>query len=197
MNVHYFLEETICNFLSGDKLIQYKKQPEKDDLFVFIDKGDDIFYINKITDENTGKSRYPEIMFRHPFREREKISHDIYTLFCASRKHFKPSNIYIFESPIISRERIYTWIDERLAYTDERAVLLTSEEENLIKIISEGLRLTETMRYDFKRCGLNRKIRENDLYDLLTVYKSAKTRNKKERSLIYDEIKTKLNFIDY
>lgn len=197
MNVHYFLEEKICNYLLDRKLILYRKQPEKDDLFVHIGSGNTVFYINKITDPETGKSRYPEIMFRHPFDEREKVSHDTYILFCASREHFKPSNIYFFESPGHGRERIYNWINGRLAYRAKNANPLTKEEENLIELIAMGLNLTDTMRYDFKRCCVNKKIRDDDLYKVLAAYISAKAGSKKERSLIYNEIKSKLNFIDY
>lgn len=197
MHAYIIEEKTGCNLLLEANSALLVKTPVKDDIFAFIGQEDSVLYINKITDPYTGKSCYPEIMFAHPFIENEIADNSIYHLFLYAKKSFILRNIYFFTCPANQREKIYSWVKNRLLHIEEKAPKFTEDEENMIEHISRGLILTQSMRYDFKRLCMSKKIRDGGLVDVLTGYINTSAGSKRERSIIYDEISSKLNLVNY
>ncbi len=73
-------------------------------------------------------------------------------------------------------------------YVDEEVVRFSSEEENLINIISKNYMLSKYLEFDFKKKASDYKIRGNDLIKLLNSFSNIEADNKNDRRKKYNEL---------
>jgi hypothetical protein len=167
-----------------------------------------VFLINKITNPSSGNSRYPEILFRHPFNESGISDSEIFALYAAAERFFERKNIHFFICPADTENikhvsEIKKWAQIRAQFEPDAshfrqnaAELTQSERDTAEKVITQ-LKLTQTQRHDFLRCLVNCKLRGGFPEAEISEFAFANPAGKKERSAVYDKLKQKLNFIDY
>ena len=200
--------------------------PGRADVFINIGAaGSSVFNIgeivlcHKITNTFTGKDLYPDMLYRHPFREgilgtAGRISSESdYELtdmegafiYEAAQKFLPSAQIHCIKvisdsmrptsvnaeglEALMSEtaEAVHGWL-ESLAEEDMSADVFTDEENHLIDLISEHLRLTFAMARKLKKVCGQAKTRGLDMSTVLLEYSQIVSRGKREGKDIYAKL---------
>ncbi|RKD21544.1 Phosphorylase superfamily protein [Caminicella sporogenes DSM 14501] len=87
---------------------------------------------------------------------------------------------------------IINWIMEVKKALKPLPKVLSKDEEKRLKIISDNLNLTTTMRYEFKKLAQKYKVRRGNLLDVLNSFINVECKTKKEGKMYFEKIKRQL-----
>lgn len=186
----------------------------------------EVFLCNKIMDNDTKFTFYPDVLFKHPFKEagietfsnvvvEEKaqetlVDMEASALYQAASVFFKPHQIFFikvvsdylntenidkdFISNIIEKnvDKVIEWLNhikDNFHYSRE---VLTQYEEELIKKVSENLKMSATMENEFKQLIVYHKLLDNDITELLNTYLKVECKSKNEGKMYLAELKRRI-----
>jgi hypothetical protein len=189
----------------------------------------DVFLCHKIINHDSKKTFYPDMLFKHPFKEGvlESFSkvvtkdmtadikgdlvdmegagaceaaftflppHQINCIKIVSDylevSHIKPEEI----SDIVNKNigLIVEWMQKRHKAIIAKSSVLTDEEKDILKIISEKLKLSVTMNHQLIQLAQQYKIREGNLIDIFKPLLSVECESKREGKNYFGKLKKQL-----
>ncbi|AJA48872.1 hypothetical protein CPAST_c28050 [Clostridium pasteurianum DSM 525 = ATCC 6013] len=188
-----------------------------------------IILCNKLIDNCSKKSFYPDMLFKHPFNEGtlesfaqvveqdklEKIEGDIVDqegafVYQAASIFAKPHNIHIIKivSDILnpqsvtpekierlfvdSMQSIYIWLEKRVKINFYSEDIITEEEYNVLKLLSENIKLTSSMKMELNKLSTQYEIRNGNVIELLKEYTKFQCKSKNEGKKIFEQVKNRL-----
>lgn len=186
----------------------------------------EIFLCNKLIDNFSKKAFYPDMLFKHPFKEgtlesfsdvihvneRKNINADMADqegafIYETVSMFLNPQNIYIikivsdFLNPCSvttqsieklmtdNMPKIYEWLEERSKLKFYNEDIMISEEYNILKDLSENMRLTTAMNIELNKLARQYKIRNGHIDDVINEYKNLHCKSKAEGKKAFGELK--------
>ena len=147
--------------------------------------GPGIYMINALTGDKKGEYFYPEMLFKHPFKEAAAAP-------CVWRRltgRFAHHNAYFFIAVDTDVEPLLNWLDTRSRFVlRAEAKPLTDAETARANEIAGALKLTAAMRGDLLELAGKYKTRNGDL-SVLNTFRPDHANGKKEAKDFYGRLR--------
>ncbi len=193
-----------------------------------------VYLCNSITDHDTGKCYYPDMLLRHPFLDagvetfsvavtsnlspaHPLVDMEASALFEAGNYHFMTHQMYFIKIPsdilnpdAVAKEKvtaimkgctpiITTWLDRLLKASGDTSagypelqhqmqVQLSDDDLELLKHLTEGLRLSVTMKEQLKQLFIYKKLKDGDLSSIDFTLPEGTITNQK-RKILFEELR--------
>ncbi len=190
-----------------------------------------VYLCHSITDHDTKRHFYPDILIKHPFYEAELetfsvsvrgdsaslspaatlVDMEASALYEAGCYHFSSSQMFFIKIPsdnlnpeAVTKERatalmtdcaplIFKWLDKlnKASYNSSAsdALLLSSDELSLFNELSEGLKLSATMKEQLKHLFIYKKLKDGDLSLVKAFMLPSGNITNQKRKILFDELR--------
>lgn len=138
-----------------------------EDIFIHVSNGDNII-CNAITDPQTGKSCYPDMLLQHNFKEQTVCDSNLYTIADAAIRRYGSSRCYFIY--IKDYELLIEFIGVLKKVFKNNLPSLTDKDIALINKFGNDLMLSATMLHSFRNLMTYYAETGGDVYGLLTPF---------------------------
>lgn len=140
------------------------------------------FLCNKLINSYSKRTFYPDMLFEHPFKEAALES------FSQVVDKDMRQNI---NADIVDQEGAFV-LEDRTKVRFENKDVITEEEYDVLKILSEKIKLTCAMNIQLEKLSRQYKIRNGHVDDIIKKYTKLQCQSKNEGKRIFGQLKAKL-----
>lgn len=186
------------------------------------------YLCNKIIENDTKKTFYPDILFKHPYKEAsvetcsniiksydnrlegQLVDMEASGIYQAALLFFETHQVFFIKivSDYLNTKNlseafvlklvedkvqgIIAWMNEiKLGFLYNKNVL-SNEEQEILNLVVENLKLSSTMENQLKQLIIYYKLQHGDINDILNIYKTIECKSKSEGKRYFDKLKQEL-----
>lgn len=138
------------------------------DIYIYVCNGDDNIIYNTITDPQTGRSCYPDMLLKHNFMEKSVCNSNLYTIADTAIRRYGSSRCYFLALRDTHILLEYIGILKEVFGTSQPK--LTDENIELIEKFGNDLLLSATMLHSFRTLMTYYAETGGDIVGLLTPF---------------------------